>query len=243
MKIPVKITPDRIRDSIVQVFFQADMPFEPLVGICYTELQKDGWRYANRPIPSKPGTGLIIEFQAAPQHFFIKDRIKIQLNPDSSLVFNCISQYIGCNQYSKNIYSVLSQIFSTGRFKMFTRIGIRYVSEFANTDILSNINFQYELGGVTGTVNQMSFRISLEENGLIKNINIANKLPVYAAISKDQEVTFISLIDIDVVDTAISVSDFNKLIENIERVHFEEKKVFFGMLKEHFLQSLNPEYT
>jgi len=244
MKIPVKITPDRIRDSVVQVFFQADAPFEPLIGICYSILNQHGWRYAARPVQSKAQAGIILEVQPLPQHFFIKENIKIQFDPNSSVIFNCIGSYVGWKSYSNIIFSVLRLLYSTQHFKNFTRVGIRYISEFANIDILDKIKININLKGVAGTIQNFSYRIALLENGLSKTINIANKLPVSAAISdKKEEVQFVSLMDIDVVDLNLSASDIEVLFGHIERLHLEEKKVFFGILEEHFLQTLNPEYA
>ena len=49
MKIPRKITPDRISDSIVEIRYNTNIPFEALIGIFYQAV-KDTFRYTNRPL-------------------------------------------------------------------------------------------------------------------------------------------------------------------------------------------------
>ena len=73
MRVPVKITPDRIRDSIVQIFFQSSVPFDALIGVFYTTLLNSGWKYAGKANQPLEPNKLVIEFTANPQHFFIKE--------------------------------------------------------------------------------------------------------------------------------------------------------------------------
>ncbi len=150
MQIPVKINPDRIRDSIIQVFFQADIPFEPLIGFCYMALEKSGWKYTNRQPLAEPQKGLVIELAPVSQHFFVKDHIRLQLFPNQSFAFNCINKYIGWKAYSTYIESVIKELSSTGHFSYFTRIGIRYISEFATFDILAKVKLETPVLSISG---------------------------------------------------------------------------------------------
>ena len=54
MRVPVKITPDRIRDSIVQIFFQSSVPFDALIGVFYTTL-------VNTSVPPTMQPGVMIQ--------------------------------------------------------------------------------------------------------------------------------------------------------------------------------------
>lgn len=244
LKIPVKITPDRIRDSIVQIFFQADIPFEPLIGYCYSTLSTLGWRYANRSPMQEAQKGLVIELSTGSQHFFIKDKVRLQLFPNNSLAFNCISGYIGWNEYGIKIKSVINSLIDTGHFKMFRRIGIRYISEFANIDILEKIKFQATLPSINGEIKSRTYRFIFEESNIAKNIQIASKLPVNAILQETNvTVNFVSLLDVDIVKKSLNIKDAGGLWHEIDTLHTVEKQTFFGLLTEDFLQSLNPEYA
>ena len=244
MQIPVKINPDRIRDSIVQVFFKADIPFEPLIGFCYMALEKSGWKYTNRQPLAEPQRGMTIEFAPASQHFFVKDHVRLQLFPNQSFAFNCIGKYIGWKEYGACIQSVMKDLISTGHFNLFTRIGIRYISEFANVDILEKIQFKTVLPSIGGEIKNSTHRFVFEENGVAKNIQIASKIPVNAVLEQTKElVNFVSLLDVDIVRKELNIKEYDELWREVDDLHTTEKITFFGMLTEDFLQSLNPEYT
>lgn len=244
MQIPVKITPDRIRDSIVQIFFRSDIPFEPLIGFCFNILDKSGWKYTNRQPLAPPQKGLVIEFMPAPQHFFVKDHVRLQLFPNWSFAFNCINKYIGWKEYSSQIQSVIKDLISTGHFTNFNRIGIRYISEFANIDILEKIKFQFIHPPVKGTILNSTYRFTFEEDKVLKTINIASKLPVNAILTEPNvQVRYVSLLDVDVVRKNLNINEGDELWKEIESLHNLEKATFFGLLTDEFLHSLNPEYA
>lgn len=244
MQIPVKINPDRIRDSIIQVFFQADIPFEPLIGFCYMALEKSGWKYTNRQPLTEPQKGLVLEFAPITQHFFIKDYVRLQLFPNQSFAFNCINKYIGWKEYSTYIESVIKELSATGHFISFSRIGIRYISEFTNIDILEKIKLETTLIPISGEMKSSNYRFAFEENGVSKNIQIASKLPVNATLGDNKElVNFVSLLDVDIVRKGLNINEPKELWHEIDSLHTLEKTTFFGLLTDEFLQSLNPEYT
>lgn len=244
MRIPVKITPDRIRDSIVQVFFQSSVPFEALIGVFYTTLLNSGWKYANRPNQPLQPKKIVIEFTAGPQHFFIKDNVRFQLFPNQSIAFNCNNSYIGWGNYSNYINEVLTEISKTNYLTRFSRIGIRYISEFANIDIFEKIKIKVDIPFAENKVSNSSHRMTLIEGDITKTINIASKIPANTNLTGEMEyVNYISLLDIDVVKKNLSVNDISILWDEINNVHTIEKEIFFGLLREEFLQTLNPQYA
>jgi uncharacterized protein (TIGR04255 family) len=244
MRIPVKITPDRIRDSIIQVFFKADIPFEPLIGFCYDALEKAGWRYSNRQPLSAPQQGLVIEVAPSSQHFFVKDQVRLQLFPNQSLAFNCINHYIGWAEYGSFIQSVIKSLSATGHFIQFQRIGVRYISEFANIDILEKIKFKATLPPVNGKLSSSTYRFVFDENGVSKNIQIASRVPINAIVeATGEKVNYVSLLDVDIVKRGLKLKTGDELWHEIDVLHSMEKATFFGLLTDEFLQSLNPEYT
>lgn len=244
MRVPVKITPDRIRDSIVQIFFQSSVPFDALIGVFYTTLINSGWKYANKANHPLEPNKLVIEFTANPQHFFIKEKVRFQLFPNQSIVFNCTNHYIGWANYSKYINEVLTELFKTNYFTNFTRIGIRYISEFANLDILEKVDVKIDVPFFKNVVSNSSHRISFEEGNIIKTVNIASKIPANTNLTGQKEqVNYISILDIDVVKKNLLVKDLSMLLDEINKLHTIEKEIFFGLLSEEFLQTLNPEYT
>lgn len=248
MKLPKKITPDRIRESIVQVFFNSDIPFEPLVGYLHSLLSKHGFNYTNRPIKTlplnlNPLDGSVIEVALSPQHFYFNEEVKIQLHQNGSLIFNCVNNYIGWTKFFSTIKNILSDIIEMKIANNFSRIGIRYVSEFPNIDILEKVNFRFEMKGIEERISNGNFRIEWSDSSNRIIVNIGSKLPISSLMkSNEEKVEHVSLIDVDVINQDSETSDYNRALNLIDQLHNQQKMVFFGLLKEEFLNTLNPEY-
>src|SRR5687767_12659912 len=143
MRLPSKITPDRIRDSIVQVFFKTEIPFEPLVGYVFSSLAELGFSYTNQEPESefKKQRNTAIAPIIPLQHFFSNEEVKILLHPNQSLIFNNIGQYIGWRSYSQVIQGALQSLVDNQVITEFGRVGVRYISEYPNIDMADNIDF------------------------------------------------------------------------------------------------------
>ena len=78
------------------------------------------------------------------------------------------------------------------------------------------------------------FGISREE--FFVNLQVANK----TFVSDFTEIGSIIDIDTFIENENLTIPDIKSSF--LERSHFEQKKLFFGILKKEFLASLNPEY-
>ncbi len=250
MRLPKKITPDRIRDSIVQVFFTSDIPFDPLIGYLYSYLQEKGYSYTNRPIPPKSDLSVtnvqatnVFEVNLLPQHLFFNEDVKILLNQNGSIIFNCLNEYIGWERYEAVIKEVLGFLYEKEVLSGFTRIGIRYISEFPNISIEDHLNVSLNIEKLDATLQSRNFRTEWLHGQDKLIIQFASKLPINAIVTDSgMDVEFVSLIDVDVIRENLAIYDMDSLMKNINEAHKLQKSSFFCMLKEEFLQTLNPEY-
>lgn len=249
MKLPSKITPDRIRESIVQVFFTTNIPIEPLVGYLYSALGEVGYKYTNRPLKKFSNTQelnnepSINEITIVPQYFFFNEEIKIQLHETGTLVFNCVNEYIGWKSYFSKISEVLSILKERNIIHSFSRVGIRYISEFPNIDILDKIAFSFKLEVLQDKISTGNFRLEWQENPYKIVTNIASKLSIPSLIETENKVDYVSLIDIDVILKEIDIEDISDFLKKIDEVHLKQKTLFFSILKGEFIETLNPEYN
>lgn len=250
IKLPKKITPDRIRESIVQIFFNSDIPFEPLVGYLHRLFLSRGYDYTNRPIRQFPLNPELLpldsssfEISLTPQHFFFNEEIKIQLHQNNSLIFNCTNNYIGWTRFYSAIEMLLKELYQEKLISNFTRVGIRYVSEFPNIDILEKVNFGFQMSVLNTPISNGTFRVEWRESQHRIIVNLGSKLPINSLIEPDgSKVEFVSLIDVDVINQEFEPCEFTQLLSFLDDLHSNQKTVFFGLLKEEFLKSLNPEY-
>lgn len=250
MRLPKKITPDRIRESIVQVFCVSEIPFEPMVGYLYGILGEMGFQYTNRPLRQQKGVSgtnqqeiNLGELIIVPQHFFFDEKVKIQWHQNGSLIFNCINEYIGWTEYFLFIKKVINRLTEQKIILGFGRIGIRYISEFPNIDIFDKLNLSFKMSGLNNAISNGNFRIEWQDSYHQIIANIGSKLPISSIIETSEgKAEYVSLIDLDIIVQKLEIVKNESLFELLDDIHTKQKEIFFGLLQDDFLATLNPEY-
>jgi uncharacterized protein (TIGR04255 family) len=244
MKLPRKIDPDRIKDSIVEVKFTSNLPYEIYLGQVYQSLD-DTFKYTNRPalgqknfqLPAEVPRELKLTF-GTPIALFFNDKIKFEIQ-NGSIIFNCIDKYITWDLYFPEIMNVLNQIYNSKCIVSFNRIGLRYISEYSETDIKSITKFSFSFGMPEISSDNYSFRSEYKKDNFRVILNLSSKIPT---LDVDSSKKTISSIDIDVISDNFEILDLDSLFNLIDKVHNIEKSTFFNLLQEDFLKSLNPQY-
>ncbi|SFN24889.1 TIGR04255 family protein [Salegentibacter flavus] len=242
MKIPIKIEPDRIKDALMQVFYSSDLSYEILIGYVHKTLTNNGFRYVTPFQEQSKINGQQINFN--PTHLFVgpNDQVKIQIHPNHSLTFNTISSYIGWTKYRELIENVLRILIDANNINSFSRVGIRYISEFENIDILDKVKFGYDQSFPGTEIDTSTSNLKWRDEGYSISLNLTSNLPVNITKEKQAPITSISLIDIDVIKQNFEIKDIGQLMKTIDDCHFKQKSVFFSLLNQDFLNELNPVY-
>jgi uncharacterized protein (TIGR04255 family) len=229
MKIPKKIFPDNISNAILEIKYEASIPFEIMVGYIFKALD-DTYFYTNRYTNEKEKTNL------NGINLFLKNDIKIEILPNS-IVFNCIDKYVGWDNYKIVIGDFLEQINRLEEIISYTQIGLRYISEYPNKELEECSNFEFSFGMKDVKSKSYIFRSEFNIRDFIVFLGLQHKVKL------DASNKFLTLIDIDVIKKGLLVKkDVKMLLEQIEDSHNIEKEVFFKVLKNEFLQTLSPEY-
>ncbi|WP_163444736.1 TIGR04255 family protein [Flavobacterium columnare] len=242
MKIPKSIEPDRIKDAIIEVNFESELPNEVNLGMFFSVLKND-YKYSNKPIGTKQLTSNSMNFDKEITlslggiSLFYNDKIKFQIN-NNSIAFNCLEKYLLWDNYSNEIKKVLNLVSSTGTIKKIKRVGVRYISEYSQIDLKDNTNFSFTFGFPNVVSNNYSFSTEFDLKDFRVVLNLSNKIPIVI----NNVIVPTSVIDIDVVKNNLDINEFNNLFEIINLAHDLEKEVFFQILKEDFLVKLNPQY-
>ena len=120
------------------------------------------------------------------------------------------------------------------------RVGLRYISSFDIVEKLSDsfkFGFDAPLSGYT--LEDEFFRTQLCKD----DINILLQLVKNAEITRNEQTQKRTLIDIDMFQhTHLPSSIGHELFVIIQKLHTEEKNLFFSLLREDFLAKLNCEY-
>lgn len=249
MKLPKRIDPDRIKDAIIEVRFTTKLPFEVYLGLLYQSLD-DTFKYTSRPIGPKnlqfalPSEGSReIKFSLnSSSSLFYNEHIKFEIQPNS-IIFNCFSKYLTWDIYQPQIHNVLTQIWKANVIESFTRVGIRYISEYPDTEIKSITKFSFSFGMPNINSDNYSFRTEFKNSDCRIILNLASRIPVVINMpsSAEQKGT-LSTIDVDVIRENLEEKSLDSLLLVINQVHITEKEMFFKLLDEKFLASLNPVY-
>ena len=231
-QIPKKITPDRIKDSVIEIRYVPKLPFEVLIGIFFNALD-ESYIYSVKPRVHS----LSMDANSA---LFYNEFIKLQLLPNS-FVFNCMDKYIGWDIYKEEINKVFRQIYSDKYIHQFTRIGVRYVSEYEGMDLRSCVNFDFTFGMPDIVSSSYSFQSEFYYNGMKAILNLHNNIRILKEKTEGNS-PFSSLIDIDVINENFNEISIDNLMDKIEVTHLRQKEIFFTVLRDEFLKTLNPEY-
>ena len=121
---------------------------------------------------------------------------------------------------------------------------MRYISEYPETDLKDCVKFSFTFGSPDIESNTYSFNSEFTSGKFRTRLSLKNKLPILKEKSSDSRpiVMPVSLIDIDVIIDKLSLTDPKALLNYIDKTHLMQKEVFFNLLKQDFLKTLNPEY-
>jgi uncharacterized protein (TIGR04255 family) len=244
MKIPTKISPDNLKDTIVQIIFNPACPPELVLGkfenSFIDQFEFKGGKPSKREIKIGEGNKINIdEFQGG--YFLDKSgNIKISVGPNN-LIFNKTDIYIGWIKYLNVISDTLFGSFENGIIDEITRIGVRYISQFDNIDIFSNLNMTLNIEIPNKNLDMTQFRSEFNYENSKVILTLLNRF-VTKSIETDKNKIF-SIIDIDVIRLFDSLKSSFEAISIIEENHKIQKETFFKLLKSDFLKSLNPIYT
>ena len=245
MLLPIKIEPDNLKQAIVHLKFDVNIPFELIPGKILDALEKFDYIYipAPRPMVSIPmgNPNQKLEFANSGSGIFHNKKIKFQIK-DSGIVFTMFASYIGWKQYFQYISEVLTEIRASNIIASYKNIGLRYISEYINEPIENKIRsqFSWNITNKSFPSSASVYKTEFKEGERKIVINLANHLERINQPTKAVE--RVSVVDIDVICPLQNLSDHESVLKEIEISHNIEKEYFFGLLTKEFINSINPTY-
>ncbi|MCB9297834.1 MAG: TIGR04255 family protein [Lewinellaceae bacterium] len=239
MPVLAKITPDYLRDTIVEVRYEAELPYEILKGLLYKELVDDFQLLSEiNPLGVLHlGPQQQLKLGGSNALDFTDEKIKIRVH-EERIIFNSLDAYPGWKDYFPVIKRVLDRLNKAGYIKRFSRVGIRYISEFQNILIFDHLRMDLNFAFTGQHAHNTSVRTELIENGARVVLNLVNN----AKRTPPHQDDFFSIIDIDVIGEPSQQANMEEFFEHIDQLHSVEKDFFVRILKKEFLDTLNPEY-
>ena len=236
-RLPKKISPNPLISSTIEIRFSSTLSSDETLSAIRPKF--------DREFPNLQKRNLPIEKENIPELEYTAEYI---LSNDDYLVFidkNVIAfenkrEYPLWDNYYQMIKRNLQLLSDTITINKIIRIGLRYVSSFDVVEKLSDsFKFGFDAPLPDYKLENELFRTQLSN----KEINILLHLVKNAQIEQNDSNQKRTLVDIDISQsTYLPFSIGDTLFTIIQKLHTEEKKLFFSLLREDFLEKLNCEY-
>jgi uncharacterized protein (TIGR04255 family) len=235
MALPRTISPCPILEALFEIRFTSKVHPSAVFGMVYNVLQKEFPKVDVLPIlqlaevlkSKDPRLKFKPHYRISNQNFVI------QIGPDVLTISSLPKKYMGWEPFSNQIFDTLKNVDRIGVIGEVSRIGIRYINFFEN-DIFKNINLKVSIGNDDIECRNTIIRTEIEHETFKSSLQVAN--------NANQKGKLGSIIDIDTFTDAGLNDFFVKKEELIKLGHSKEKELFFSLLKEDFLKTLNPTY-
>lgn len=236
MKLPVEISPNPLVTSTIELRFSSQAPSNSLFPAVYKAFLNDlpSFELSNLPTEIKIGNP---QFKYAPDYVLSNENYKLSFS-NSVLSFEHVSEY----QFWKNYFPFVSKCFQTF-FKIvqteyIERIGVRYASVLDKTENANQVLISVPSLGLSGYEQKFEHYRSFIKVG---NLNLLLQIFDNAkAMKKDQTISGV-YIDIDASFNEKIVPG-QEVLNIIDKLHDEQKKLFFSLLKPEYINTLNPKY-
>jgi uncharacterized protein (TIGR04255 family) len=236
MKIPKKITPDHLRDCIVQIVFDPMVPADLVVGMAYNCLS-GSFRFVSPPQQSHQILGISVAQSSVGHLIHNEGQVKLGIGLDA-IVFNINEQYPGWDIFFRIIKDSIEKLKSNNIIGPVSRIGIRFISQFEKVDLEKNFFYNLSIPSSENKKTITHSKIEYIEKNFKCIVNLMNNTPA----QKGDDVTEISVVDIDVIQEFESTVDLNEIFELIINGHKQQLEIFFNTITPNYLKTLNPEY-
>lgn len=239
MKLPLRISPCPIIDSVIEVRFETSIPDDAIFGMFFGQVKNDFPKFDKLPVAQLPDEVKLNDpnlkfspyFQAQSEGFILRfgPRVMSLSNP---------GDYVGWEKYFSRFKKLFTGFNRLEVEKRFCRVGVRYIDHF-KYDIFPKTRMKISLEDKELAEIPKTFSCQLTENGISSNLQIANNI---ALVIENKVASGGSIIDIDsFMETPMDFTS-EQILETVEICHQIDKQHFFLLLKEDFLAQLCPEY-
>jgi uncharacterized protein (TIGR04255 family) len=236
MNLPKEIVPNPLVISTVEVRFNSDLEKSKLFPLVYKKFQNELPNLNENIIP-KQIKELDPQFKYSPD--FVLSNNDFSLSFGINVIsFENVAEYKFWSNYFPFIVNSLKGFFEIGIIKLVERIGVRYASVFDHAEkiagVIKNIpaipvdNYKQNFG---------LFRCDLIKEEINLHLQIAENVK----IMKNNKFLSGSCIDIDAFYTN-KINPDDTVFSIIDKLHSQEKEVFYSLLKKSFLDTLTVKY-
>lgn len=238
MTLPKKITPCPIVESLFEVRFESELPGDAIFGVIYNEHKNDFPNLERLPILQipEPIRSNETNLMYAPHYKLRAGNYILQVGPKVFSLAN-VHEYAGWDTFYGQIKKVFKRIIDLKIIKETKRLGLRYINVFPEMNIFEKSDLKVFIKEDL-LVNRVNLTIDLPSNEFINTLRMASD----AKLDASGKVLMGSVIDIDTSFSGSRPDLFADMEDIIQNAHDKEKELFFNLLRDEYIESLNPEY-
>lgn len=236
MKLPIEISPNPLVTSTIELRFSTQGSSSDLFPVVYKAFSDilPKVELSNLPPEIKSSNP---QFKFAPDYMLSNENYRLSFS-NCVLSFEHVSEY----QFWKNYFPFVTQCFNTFfelvKPDFIERIGVRYASVLDKTESANQVLVSVPNVGLPDYEEKFEhYRTVVKVDDIKLLVQVFDNAK---AEKKDQTISGV-YIDID-ASFEQKIEPTGKALEIIDRLHLEQKKLFFSLLKEDYIKTLNPKY-
>lgn len=231
-RIPKKITPDSLLDTFVQVHYSLRVTKEQMLAAISGILAPE---FSSVTMAAQDEQEIVVRedevlFSGSGILFRVREKLAS---------FNCSEGYIGWDKYRTLIELALQKMCEADLIVEFPRVSVRYINSLPWAPLNKQVRVKFpSLPHLSASEHTLFQTTGHNEQGFQINLVVTDNARIADADDKP-----VSLFDISVAHTTpIPMRTLEVALTELDKAHMIEKEVFFGMLSQDFLATLNPEY-
>jgi len=235
-KLPLSINPCPIIEAIFEIRFDSSFPGDAIFGIIFNQFKDEFQNVEQLPILQLPAAirNQDPNLKFSPHYKIKKDNFIIQIGPNVFSLTN-IKEYCGWKVFSEKIFDIYNKVLELGLIKKQFRTALRYINILPDINVFEKSNLGIKLNDKTLGANQINFTAEIPYKHGASNLKLIN----FAEAIFENQATKGSIVDID---TYVQQEKFDNFKDAVECAHRAEKELFFNLLEQEFLNTLNPVY-
>lgn len=238
-RLPIRIEPCPIVEAAVELRFVSSESWRNLPGLFSRRLKKRFPKESELPLAQIPEALRQQEANLTYQPLLQYEAADflIRFGPRVLTLITRANRYPGWQRFREEIAWLLEETAAAGFVQEGERLGVRYVDFFAE-DIFSLVVLGISVAGHELTGLEQSFSAVIPLDDSTARLTLTNS----AFLDDGTETRRGSILDLDVWTRLASENVFADAAAQIEHMHLENKRLFFGLLKPESLVKLNPVY-
>lgn len=236
-ELPKKLNRDTIIDSVVELRFDTSLPRSVVFGVIYNEIKDEFPVVEESALASIPesvrNNDPNLGFQ--PLYRVKNDKYVVQIGTNM-IAISSFPNYLGWKEFSEKCKWLVQVVYRLKVISVVQRIGVRYINRFEG-DIIRDTNVNLSFSSIEGEVSFSNLIFHINYPDTVFNSMIQYRLETMGISSMQTTV-----VDIDTSIDKLESSEFDYVWSKIEEGHTIEKRIFFGLLQDHYIDSLGPNY-